>query len=267
MPFGIGRFLGRNAGTIGTIAGTVLGGGPMGGAIGGLVGSAFQKTMPQQGGGSSNTYSPEQYDPTQGLGLGQMVQRQQGRNLEAEVLSQIAPTALGPAAYLQSAAIMGTKAAAGRVAQERMEREQQRLASQAIQGRVGVEQQQQQTIQNLLGMQMQGRQFGIQTAQQQQQFDQQMAMAEREQRAANLDALLSLGSTLLTSPTEGTALGNIMSKGNTRLKRFGGRLGGLFSRGQGGGSNTTTTTGSNTFGGFVVQPQDPYGQYQNNPAL
>jgi len=232
MPFGIGRFLGRNAGTIGTIAGYAVGGGPLGGMIGGAIGGAFQKTRPQQGGGSANAYSPEQYDPTQGLGLGQMVQRQQGRNLAADALSQIAPTAGGPAAALQAAAISGTRAAAGRVSQEIMEREQQRLASQALQGRVGLEQQQQQAIQNLLGMQMQGAQFGIQTAQQQQQFDQQMAMAEREQRAANLDALLSLGSTLLTSPTEGTALGNIMSKGNTRLKNFGGRLRGLRRRGR-----------------------------------
>ena len=72
----------------------------------------------------------------------------------------------------------------------------------------------------------------LQTHAQRIQLAQQMAMAEREQRAANLDALLSLGSTLLTSPTEGTALGNIMSKGNTRLKNFGGRLRGLRRRGR-----------------------------------
>lgn len=240
MPFGIGRFLGRNAGTIGTIAGYAVGGGPLGGMIGGAIGGAFQKTRPQQGGGSSNTYSPEQYDPTQGLGLGQMVTGQQNRNLAAEVLSQIAPTAGGPAAALQAAAMSGTRAAAGRVSQEIMEREQQRLASQAIQGRAGAEQQQQQTIQNLLGMQMQGAQFGIQTAQQQQQFDKQMAMAEREQSAANLDAMLSLGSTLLTSPTEGTALGNVMNKGNARFKNFRSRLGGLRRRIRAGNQTSNT---------------------------
>ena len=262
MPLGIGRFIGRNIGTIGGLAGTAIGG-PLGGMIGGALGSAIQSER-RAGAMSAPGYSAEMYDPTQGLGLGRMVERQQGRNLEAEALSQVMPTALGPAAYLQSAAIQGAGRASARLAQEGMEREQQRLASTALQGRVGLEQQQQQTIQNLLGMQAQGRQFGIQQAFAERQ-------AEREFQQARSDAALGLAATLLTSPLGNTALGKIAGKGRLNIKGLGGRaLNFLRGAGSGGGGSAVTNVGSNTFGGFVVTPQDPYGQYQsrtNSPLL
>lgn len=235
MPFGIGRFLGRNAGTIGGLAGSAFG--PVGGMVGGAIGSAIQSER-RAGAMSAPSFSPESYDPTQGLGLGQMRQQQQNRNLEAEALSQIMPTAQGPAAYLQSAAIQGAGRASARLAQEGAEREQQRLASQALQGRVGLEQQQQQTIQNLAGMEMQGKQFGIQQAFAERQ-------AEREFQQARSDAALGFAATLLTSPLGNTALGKIAGKGKLNIKGFGGKAIG-FLRGLGSGSGATAqSTGRN----------------------
>jgi hypothetical protein len=132
---------------------------------------------------------------------------------------------------------------------EGAEREAQQISSRALQGQVGLEQQRAQTLlgltgaqAGLVGQQIQAQQFGYQQrlAERQQQaseyqFGQQMAMAEREQSAANLDALLGLGATLLTSPTEGTALSNVMSRGR-------GRISNLFGRFRGGNQTSVTAT-------------------------
>lgn len=257
MPFGIGRFLSRNAGTIGTIAGYAVGG-PIGGMIGGAAGSAFRGTRPQQGGGGGMApmSSAPIYDTTAGTGLGSLltqtvglVNEQRNRNTLQEAYRGAQAGALGPAAYIQSAVQQGAGRAAARLGMEGAEREAQQISSRALQGQVGLEQQRAQTLlgltgaqAGLVGQQIQAQQFGYQQrlAERQQQaseyqFGQQMAMAEREQSAANLDALLGLGATLLTSPTEGTALSNVMSRGR-------GRISNLFGRFRGGNQTSVTAT-------------------------
>ena len=234
-------------------------GGPMGGMIGGAIGGAFQGTRRQQGGASSGMApmsSAPIYDTTAGTGLGSLltqtvglVNEQRNRNTLQEAYRGAQAGALGPAAYIQSAVQQGAGRAAARLGMEGAEREAQQISSRALQGQVGLEQQRAQTLlgltgaqAGLVGQQVQAQQFGYQQrlAERQQQaseyqFGQQMAMAEREQSAANLDAILSLGSTLLTSPTEGTALGNVMSRGRGRIRN-------LFGRRRGGNQTSVTST-------------------------
>lgn len=231
MPFGIGRFLGRNAGTIGTIAGTVLGGGPMGGMIGGLVGGAIGGVSKA----SQAEMDPSRFDSTAGTGLGALltqttglVNEQRNRNLLQEAYRGAYAGALGPAAYLESAARQGAGRASQRLALEGAEREAQQISSRALQGQIGLEQQRAQTLlgltgaqAGLVGQQIQGNQFGMQMA-----FQEQQAL--REQKAANLDALLGTASAILTSKEGSDALSNVIQKGNARFKQLGNRVGGFL---------------------------------------